>query len=102
MTKNTYSGWFLWPFKGVNRGLGPFKRGLGGLFLEISSGNSAKTTGKSPPNPPKNLPEAFPEYPEITNKPVRMFPHDLTGLTSSSRKYVTKPSSCLVLSACYS
>ena len=44
-------------------GLSYCKRELGGFVLEVSS-------GKSSPNPPKNIPEAFLEYPEIANKTV--------------------------------
>ncbi len=31
------TGWFIWPFKGVIGGLGPFKKGLRTFFIEISS-----------------------------------------------------------------
>ena len=47
---------------------------------EFSSGSRPKTTGKSPPNPPKNLPEAFPEYPEVANKPASLGGFGVSGM----------------------
>ena len=35
-------GWFIWPFKGVNRGVRPFLQGLRGFFLDISFGKLAR------------------------------------------------------------
>ena len=45
------------------------KTGLGEIFIGISSGKLTENIGKLFPNPPKHFREAFPEYPEIANKP---------------------------------
>ena len=42
------------------------------FYPKIRPENWSKTTRKTDWKPPKNLPEAFPEYPEIANKPASL------------------------------
>ena len=60
--------WFIWPFKRV---LKSFRRIFNDFYPKIRPEVDWKLPEKQVKNPPKNLPEAFPEYPEVANKPVR-------------------------------